>query len=161
MPLVAVPIGLEGGPADVWHDDVEMKAIPPMKAVMTPFPYWVDIEAPVARARTMMREHAIRHLPVMEGGNLVSVLGERELQRATEGSDANLRVRDVCEPGPYVVELFEPLDRVLSHMAEHRLDSVLVTKDGKLAGIFTVSDACRHFGKLLRSLFPPGGDSAA
>ena len=138
-----------------------MKAIPPMKAVMTPFPYWVDIESPVARARAMMQEHAIRHLPVMEGGNLVSVLGERELQHAAERSEADLHVRDVCERGPYVVELFEPLDRVLYHMAEHSLDSVLVTKDGKLAGIFTVSDACRHFGKLLRSLFPPGGDSAA
>jgi acetoin utilization protein AcuB len=138
-----------------------MKAIPPMKAVMTPFPYWVDINAPVARALAIMQEHAIRHLPVMQGGDLVSVLGVRELQRATESSEPDLCVRDVCEPGPYVVELFEPLDRVLHHMAEHRLDSVLVTKDGKLAGIFTVSDACRHFGKLLRSLFPPGGDSAA
>lgn len=138
-----------------------MKAIPPMKAVMTPFPYWVDIEAPVEKALALMREHSIRHLPVVEAGDLVSVLRERELQRATGSSDAGLRVRDVCEPGPYVVELFEPLDRVLHHMAEHRLDSVLVTKDGKLAGIFTVSDACRHFGKLLRSLFPPGGDSAA
>ena len=43
--------------------------------------------------------------------SLVSVLGERELQRATESSDAGLRVRDVCEPGPYVVELFERLDQ--------------------------------------------------
>jgi hypothetical protein len=46
-------------------------------------------------------------------------------------------------------------------MAEHCLDSALVVKDGRLAGIFTVSDACRQFGRLLRSLFPPGGDDAA
>jgi acetoin utilization protein AcuB len=138
-----------------------MKAIPPMKAVMTPFPHWVDIDAPLARARALMDEHAIRHLPVVEKGSLVSILGEDELRRAAEGVTGELRVRDVCEAGPYVVELFEPLDRVLLHMAEHHLDSMVVTKDGKLAGIFTVSDACRHFGKLLRSLFPPSGDSAA
>jgi hypothetical protein len=36
-----------------------------------------------------------------------------------------------------------------------------VVKEDKLAGIFTMSDACRHFAKLLRSLFPPGGDDAA
>jgi CBS domain-containing protein len=137
-----------------------MKAIPPVKAVMTPFPYWVDIEEPLSEARAMMDEHAIRHLPVMDGGHLVSVLSHKELQRAAAVA-ADLRVRDICEPGPYVVGLFEPLDRVLSHMVEHRLDSVLVAKDGKLAGIFTVSDACRQFGKLLRSLFPPGGDDAA
>jgi CBS domain-containing protein len=132
-----------------------------MKAVMTPFPYRVDIEEPLAKAQAMMDEHAIRHLPVTEGERLVSVLSHRELQRVAAMDTGNLRVRHACEAGPYVVGLSEPLDRVLFHMAEHRLDSVLVAKDGKLAGIFTMSDACRHFGKLLRSLFPPGGDDAA
>lgn len=129
---------------------------------MTPFPHWVDIGESLARARAMMDRHAIGHLPVTEGGKLVSVITRKELERlaAVEGT-GELRVGDVCAAGPYVVGLSEPLDRVLLHMAEHRLDSVLVAKDGRLAGIFTVSDACRHFGKLLRSLFPPGGDDAA
>ena len=135
-----------------------MKAIPPVKAVMTPFPYWVDIEVPLAQAREIMEEHALSHLPVTRDGRLVSVLRRKDIQRA---DTAELRVRDVCDTGPYVVGLSEPLDRVLLHMAEHGLDSVLVAKDGKLAGIFTVSDACLQFGKLLRSLFPPGGDDAA
>lgn len=135
-----------------------MKAIPLMKAVMTPFPYWVGIEDPLIRARAIMNEHGIRHLPVMREGMLVSVLTDVDLERSAA---TDRRVRDVCRTGPYVVGLTEPLDRVLMHMAEHHLDSVLVAKDGKLAGIFTVSDACRHFGRLLRSLFPPGGDDAA
>jgi len=135
-----------------------MKGIPPVKAVMTPFPYWVDIEVPLAKARAMMEEHAISHLPVTRAGLLVGVLGRRDLERAGESMT---HVRDVCRTGPYVVGLSEPLDRVLLHMAEHRLDSVLVVKEGRLAGIFTVTDACRHFGKLLRSLFPAGGDDVA
>ncbi len=135
-----------------------MKAIPPVKAVMTPFPYWVDIEVPLGKAREIMEERAISHLPVTRAGRLVSVLSRKDLRRA---DDPEIRVRDVCETGPYVVGLSEPLDRVLMHMAEHRLDSVLVAKDGKLAGIFTVTDACQHFGKLLRSLFPAGGDDVA
>jgi acetoin utilization protein AcuB len=138
-----------------------MKSIPPMKAVMTPFPYWVDIDEPLAVAQQMMAAHSIRHLPVVERGALVSVLRQKDAVRAAATASGELRVSDVCETGPYVVGLFEPLDRVLFHMAEHRLDSVLVTKDGRLAGIFTVSDACRHFSRLLRSLFPPGGDDAA
>jgi len=138
-----------------------MKAIPPIKAVMTPFPHWIDIEDSLERARSMMDEYAIRHLPVMERGGLVSVLSLKELQRAAAISSGEARVRDVCDAGPYVVALSEPLDRVLLHMSEHGLDSVLVVKEGRLAGIFTMSDACRHFAKLLRSLFPPGGDDAA
>ncbi len=135
-----------------------MKAIPPIKAVMTAFPYWVDIDEPLPRAREMMARHAIRHLPVVEGSKLVSFLSEKELQREVE---EDCRVRDVCQTKAYVVRLSEPLDRVLAYMAEHHLDCVFVVKDGKLAGIFTVSDVCRRFATLLRSLFPGGDDRAA
>jgi acetoin utilization protein AcuB len=138
-----------------------LKAIPPVKAMMTPFPYWVDIDDTLNRALEMMAEHAIHHMPVVEDGRLVSVLSQKDLHGVPKDR-GKLRVRDVCRGREaYVVGLSEPLDRVLFHMAEHGLDSALVVKDGRLAGIFTVSDACRHFGRLLRSLFPPGGDDAA
>lgn len=143
-----------------------MKDIPPIKAVMTPFPHWVEIERPVAAARSMMAEHEIHHLPVMDAGQLVSVVTDREIRMVLDAgpnppSEDDLSVRDVCRPGAYVVGLFEPLDRVLQHMAEEHIDSVLVVKDDKLAGIFTHTDACRHFRKLLRQLFPSGGDDTA
>ena len=134
-----------------------MKAIPPIKSVMTPFPHWIDIDEPLVRAREMMTRQSLRHLAVMEGGKLVSVLGKHDLERPGRKD----RVRDVCRKGVYVVGLSEPLDRVLLQMGEEHLDCALVVKDGKLAGIFTVTDLCRCFGKLLRSLFPPGGDDRA
>ncbi len=135
-----------------------MKAIPPIKAVMTAFPYWVDIDEPLARAREMMAGHGIRHLPVMEGSKVVSFLSDQEMQREVS---EDCRVRDVCRTKAYVVGLSEPLDRVLAHMAEHHLDCVFVVKERKLAGVFTVSDVCRRFATLLRSLFPGGDDRAA
>ena len=138
-----------------------MKAIPLMKAVMTPFPYWIGIDEPLARARAMMQERGIGHLPVVRGEDLVGVLTDRDAQRPAAAEPDERRVRDACATGPYVVGLFEPLDRVLFHMADQRLDSVLVAKDGRLAGIFTANDACREFGRLLRVLFPQGGDEAA
>jgi CBS domain-containing protein len=67
-------------------------------------------------------------------------------------------VRDICVRETYIVELAEPLDRVLLHMARHHIGSALVVKDRRLAGIFTITDACRAFGELLRTLFPSGGD---
>jgi CBS domain-containing protein len=138
-----------------------MKAIPPIKAVMTPFPFVIDIDAPLSRAREMMRANAIRHLPVVDTGRLVGLLGPRDLVPPGDGAD-DRRVRDACSGTPaYVVGLTEPLDRVLMHMADRRLDAALVVKDDKLAGIFTASDACQQFGKLLRTLFPQGGDEAA
>ena len=36
-------------------------------------------------------------------------------------------------------------DRVLLHMADEHIGCALVVKDGRLAGIFTTTDACRVF----------------
>ncbi len=46
-------------------------------------------------------------------------------------------------------------------MAENRLDAALVVKKGRLAGIFTLTDACRCFAEHLRRRFPPDSDDEA
>ena len=127
---------------------------------MTPFPHFVEINAPVRTAGEMMDAHQIHHLPVMSEGKLVSVVTNHDIQLARQGP-ADARVRDICVRKTYVVELSEPLDRVLQQMAERHLGSALVVKDGKLVGIFTISDACRAFCELLRALFPGGDDRVA
>jgi len=72
------------------------------------------------------------------------------------------RVREACVLHAYVVDHDESLDRVLAHMAEQRLGSALVTRRGKLVGVFTVTDACRHLAAWLRARFPdPHGDDVA
>ena len=97
----------------------------------------------------------------MEEGSLVGILRPRDLQSPAATGDG-LRVREICSTeSPYVVGLQEPLDRILLRMAEQGLDAALVVKDDKLAGIFTVSDVCEQFGRLLRKLFPSKGDDAA
>lgn len=134
---------------------------------MTPFPHCVDIGDSLRLARAMMVNHEVRHLPVKEDGKLVGVLTDRDLKRALDPElglppEDELFVRDVFVPDPYVVDANEPLDRVLEHMASHHIGSALVTSNGRLAGIFTTTDACRAFCEHLRSLFPSrsGGDAA-
>ena len=63
--------------------------------------------------------------------------------------------------GCYTGELATPLVIVLRHMAEHRLGSALVTRRGKLAGVFTVTDACRAFADYLDGGPPGEGDDDA
>jgi CBS domain-containing protein len=140
-----------------------MKSIPQIKAVMTPFPHWIARERPVSAAVQLMSEHGIRHLAVKAGAELVAVVTERDIRNARNLNPKadRLAVGDICVDGVFVVDRNEPLDRVLLGMAERCFDSALVVKDGKLAGIFTITDACRGFRDLLRSLFPSGGDDAA
>ena len=50
----------------------------------------------------------------------------------------------------------------LLEMAKRHLGSVLVMRRGRLAGIFTATDACHAFGEFIRERYPPPhGDDAA
>jgi acetoin utilization protein AcuB len=139
-----------------------MQGIPPVKAVMTPFPYFVEGTASISIAEEMMRRHEIRHLPVMEGGKLVGVVSDRDvrlvLDPRLQAPPDDHCVGDICTRDVYTVELMDPLDEVLREMARRHIGSALVVRQGKLAGIFTVTDACRLFAELLHSLFPSQED---
>lgn len=138
-----------------------MQSIPLVRSVMTPFPYVIDVDDSLLKARSLMIEHEIRHLPVQRDGELVGILTDRDLKRALDpdlGMPAKdeLFVNDVYVADAYVVDGGEPLDVVLAHLAEHHIGSALVTKHQKLVGILTATDACRLFCEHLRSLFPRG-----
>jgi CBS domain-containing protein len=51
----------------------------------------------------------------------------------------------------YSIERNERLDCVLTEMAERHIGSAIVTDSGKIAGVFTATDACRTFAEFLRS----------
>jgi acetoin utilization protein AcuB len=142
--------------------------MPTIKVAMTPFPFFVDIDARVAEALSMMRENDIHHLPVTEDGALIGVLSARDirlLEVARRGQSNDLgTVRDACVRDVYVVDVDTPLDEVLLALADsHRGAALVVMKNGKLAGILTTSDACRLLADLLQQRFPapPDGDAAA
>jgi acetoin utilization protein AcuB len=137
--------------------------MPTVKVAMTPFPWSIDIEAPLSDAREMMDEHEIHHLPVTEHGGLVGVISGREVALGTAIAEARdprreALVREACVLHAYAVEDTEPLDGVLAIMAHERLGSALVTRRGKLVGVLTVTDACRLLAEWLRSCFPETRD---
>jgi acetoin utilization protein AcuB len=139
-----------------------MKSIPPIKSAMTPFPYAIDIDASVTDARALMQAHDIQHLPVTAGRELIGIVTRRDIDgRARNRSKRESTVRDVYTPEPYLVELDEPLDNVLVNMAARRIGSAIVTRKGRLAGVFTATDACRCFAEYLREHFRPRGGSDA
>ena len=143
-----------------------MKHAPTIKTAMTPFPYSVDIKAPISEAQSFMREHKIRHLPVTENNALIGVVSDRDIKLVL-GPDfdypdpGELTVGDAMVQESYVVDLDTPLATVVGHMAEERLGSVLVTRKGKLAGVFTSTDACRVLAELLDVEAAEGDDAAA
>lgn len=139
-----------------------LKKIPAVKKVMTPFPFHVEVTEPLDEVLRLMATEGIHHLPVMDAGSLVGVINHRDLERTAvraRAGETRATVADVPREEAYVVSLSEPLDRVLMEMAERRLGATLVVKKGRLAGIFTHTDACRCLAESLRQQFPPRGDN--
>jgi CBS domain-containing protein len=144
-----------------------MKRIPAVKTAMTPFPYSVSAAASVDQALEFMREHHIRHLPVTDDGELAGMVSDRDIKLMlgpdfAYPSGSDLAVGDAMVRDAYIVDLDTRLDLVVEHMAEEHLGSAIVTRKGKLAGVFTVTDACRVLAETLREqLRRAGGGSAA
>lgn len=143
-----------------------MKRIPSIKTVMTPFPYSVEADATVGQAREFMRQHHIRHLPVTDEGQLIGLVSDRDIKLIlgpdfASPPEQEVRVRDAMIEHAYIVDLDTRLDEVLQHMASHQLGSAVVTREGKLAGVFTTTDACHHFAAFLREQFRRSGGDAA
>lgn len=123
---------------------------------MTPFPYTIGLDEPIERAAALMEEHGVRHLPVEHERTLVGFLTQRDLLRGAGG-----RVRDVVVAEPYVVELTASLEAVARHMSDNQIGSALVVRGDRLAGIFTVTDACRTLAEILAAAFEDPDDEAA
>jgi CBS domain-containing protein len=144
-----------------------MKRMPAIKSVMTAFPFSVDVGASVDEAMDFMREHKIRHLPVTDNGQLAGMISDRDIKLIlgpdfAYPSGSELRVREAMVRDAYVVDLDTRVDQVLVHMADHHLGSAIVTRKGKLAGVFTATDACRAFAEFLgEQLRRSGGNTAA
>jgi acetoin utilization protein AcuB len=141
--------------------------LPQILAYMTPFPYSIDVGPPLAEARAFLRERQIHHLPVTRDGTLAGILTDRDIKLAL-GPDLDsppereLSVRDVFQPESYVVDAGDLLEDVAAAMAERHIGSALVTRGGKLVGIFTTTDACRALARVLHGQHPePGPDQPA
>ncbi|MEK6771552.1 MAG: CBS domain-containing protein [Pseudomonadota bacterium] len=133
-------------------------------SVMTSYPYVIELDALAATARTMMQQLKVRHLPVREGDKVVGVVTEQALQMAEAcGRDltgSGIKVRDLCSKNVLLVAPEESLESVLRKMAEKHIEVALILRQGRLAGIFTTTDACRRFADSLTPAASPAGKPA-
>lgn len=115
-------------------------------SVMTPAPHTIGRDQSLATAHALMREHGIRHLPVLEGGKLVGLLSERDLhfvETLRDVDPASAKVEEAMSSDVYVTSAGETLEEVAAHMAEHKIGSAVVLEAGHVVGIFTTNDALR------------------
>ncbi len=128
------------------------KAIPTIQKFMTMQPRSIGRDQTMAAAHKMMREHSIRHLPVLWGGKIVGIVSDRDLNLIETLRDVDptqVHVEDAMTGVPYITTPDTALDEVVSTMAEHKYGCAVVAQNEKLVGVFTTVDACRAFAEML------------
>lgn len=130
------------------------KPIPTIQKYMSTSPHTIGQDQPMALAHRMMREHHIRHLPVLHEARIVGIISDRDLNLIEALRDVDpktVTVEEAMTPDPYVVEPDVALDEVVSTMAEKKYGCAVIVQHNKVVGIFTTVDACRAFAELLHT----------
>jgi acetoin utilization protein AcuB len=119
-----------------------------VREAMTPSPVTIAPEAALAVALAMMRQHEIRHLPVVDAdGRFVGIVTDRDLRQAsfarfrslTQGSQ-DLVVQDVMTCGVVTIDPRATIARAATVMFERRIGSLPVVESGQIVGILTERD---------------------
>jgi acetoin utilization protein AcuB len=125
----------------------------PIQEYMTRSPHSIGEEQSLARAKTVMQEHDIRHLPVLHGGQLVGMVTDRDVQLVETLDDIDpklVTVSDAMSQSVYAIPPDTPLEQVAAEMAARKYGSAVVMRGRDVVGIFTTVDACRALASLLR-----------
>jgi acetoin utilization protein AcuB len=119
---------------------------PTLREVMTESPHTIGKDQPLEKASQVMRDAGIRHLPVLDGGQLLGIVSTRDIYLVETLQDvdaAKVSVEEAMSAEPYSVAPDAPLEEVAAEMAEHKYGAAVVMEGRKVVGIFTTVDALR------------------
>ena len=120
---------------------------------MNPNVITVDADDSMLDATKLLKEHNIRHLPVLEKGKLVGVITDRDLKRAAPSDAtaleahellyliANIKVREIMTRNPITVPYNYTIEEAAELLLQARISGMpVVNKDGDVIGTITQTD---------------------
>ena len=123
-----------------------------VKRFMSPLPHTIDHDQPLSAAHKLMREHDIRHLPVLDGGRLAGIVSQRDLYLIESLKDVDperVKVSEAMSTEVFAVDPNTTIRKIVSEMAVHKLGSAVVVESDKVVGVFTTTDALAVFAGVL------------
>lgn len=117
-----------------------------VKEFMTTLPLTVDVLTSLETAERLFQRYDIRHLPVTKAGKLCGLVYERDLRLlmktrlVDEGQET---LKRIVSRLPLQVAPEVSVRSVIGEMLRKKHEACLVSRRGKLMGIFTVTDALK------------------
>ncbi|OGP37607.1 MAG: hypothetical protein A2X98_00490 [Deltaproteobacteria bacterium GWC2_66_88] len=121
-------------------------------------PVFVDEADSMKKAMDLLKEHEIRHLPVLKDGEkLVGILSERDIKQASPSPATALEIREIyylldkvkvkqiMTRRPYTVSSSAPIEEAALIIREKKIGCLPVVDNGKLVGILTETDIIDSF----------------
>jgi CBS domain-containing protein len=108
---------------------------------MSPRFITIDPDASLAEARVLLDQHRIRHLPVVEDGNPVGIITDRDIRSAAPASSlGQVKVGEIMTRNLITVTPGTQVQEAAKLMVTHRIGGLPVQREGKLVGIITETD---------------------
>ena len=129
-----------------WLDDraADGKA-PCVRDRMTPEPTTVHGNATLGDALELCRTSGIEHLPVVESGQLLGIVSDRDLRRAVGvGRKHDLPLDEIVTRETLAVAPGASLSQAARVMAREKISSLPVLEREELVGILTLRDVLAH-----------------
>ena len=119
---------------------------------MSPAPLTIGPAASLSKAVKTMREHQVRHLPVVDRDRVIGVLSQRDvlIMESLPGvNPTEVRVEEAMVRDVFTAEPQTPVGDVIETMIDRKLGSTIVAEGGHVLGVFTTIDALRALHDLL------------
>jgi acetoin utilization protein AcuB len=129
-----------------------VRQYPTVKEFMTASPLTIAPTESLAAAHKIMREHQVRHLPVLNRGRVVGIVSQRDLflvESLPDAKPAEVQVDEAMVEDPFTVPPDAPIGEVVEQMIENKLGSAIVCEGDRVLGVFTTIDALRALHRLL------------
>jgi acetoin utilization protein AcuB len=137
--------------------------IPTVESVMSREPSTVAPSDPIRTAIDRMRECHCRRLPVIEDGQVIGIVSDRDLRRATNSPFIlrerwhdefvldHVTVRACMSPNPVTVAPETPVVDAAKLMRDRKIGGLPVVVEGRLMGIVTETDLLDYLIRILEN----------
>ena len=106
----------------------------------------ITADTTVKKALDIIEKRKLRHLPVVDDDEaLVGIVSEKDLLRAKD----HTRIDSIMSRDVITVTEYTALEEAARIMADHKISSLPIMRNGKLVGIITETDLFQLFLELL------------